>query len=153
MHVNLLRPLRRLAADEHGFTMIFALMVMLISSLLAAAAFLATNEDVSLTRSYTSQQKAYYAALAGVDEYKFQLTANPNYWLTCPKTEAPITKAAKVPVPGNSEEEYEATTLGANGHALCTSGAQPTIIETSGTASGTFRIESTGFSGGKKRSG
>jgi Tfp pilus assembly protein PilX len=146
------KALRRLAADEHGYTIFFALMVMLVSSLLAAAAFLATNEDVSLTRSYTSQQKAYYAALAGIDEYKYQLTANPNYWLTCPSSENPVTKLAKTPVPGNSEEEYEDTTLGANGHALCTSGAQATIIETAGTASGTFRIESTGFSNGKKRS-
>jgi hypothetical protein len=146
------RALRRLAADEHGYTIFFALMVMLVSSLLAAAAFLATNEDVSLTRSYTSQQKAYYAALAGIDEYKYQLTANPNYWLTCPSSENPVTKLAKTPVPGNSEEEYEDTTLGANGHALCTSGAQATIIETAGTASGTFRIESTGYSNGKKRS-
>jgi hypothetical protein len=152
MRLNPLRPLVRLAADEHGFTMIFALMVMLVGSLLAAAAFLATNEDVALTRSYTSQQKAYYAALAGIDEYKYQLTANPNYWLTCPTSENPVTKTAKVPVPGNSEEEYEDTTVGANGHATCTSGLQATIIETSGTASGTFRIESTGFSGGKKRS-
>jgi hypothetical protein len=138
-------PLRALASDERGFTMFFALMVMLVSSLLAAAAFLATNEDVALTRSYSSQQRAYYAALAGIDEYKFQLSANPNYWLTCPKL-------AKASVPGATEEESEAITLGANGHAACTANSQPTIIETSGTASGTFRIESTGFSGGKKRS-
>jgi len=145
MRLKLPTPLRALASDERGFTMFFALMVMLVSSLLAAAAFLATNEDVALTRSYGSQQKAYFAALAGIDEYKFQLSADPNYWLTCPTT-------AKASVPGATEEEDEVTTLGANGHALCTANSQPTIIETSGTASGTFRIESTGFSGGKQRS-
>jgi hypothetical protein len=152
MRLKATAPLRRLAHDEHGFTMIFALMVMLVGSLLATAAFVATNEDVSLNRSYTSSQKAYFAALAGVDEYKFQLTANPNYWLTCPAAENPVTKGVKVPVPGATEEEYAVKTIGANGHPACTANVQATIIETSGTASGTFRVEATGYSGGKERS-
>jgi hypothetical protein len=145
-------PLRRLARDESGFTMVVALTVMLVGSLLAAAAFLATNEDVALTRTYNSQQKAYFAAVAGVDAYKYQLTANPNYWLTCPKSENPAKTSTKVPVPGTPEEEYEVLTLGANKNAACISGKQGTIVETSGTASGTFRVKSTGFSGGKERS-
>lgn len=128
--------------------MVVALMVMLIGSLLAAAAFVATNEDVALTRSYTSQQKAYFAAEAGIAVYKYQLTANPNYWQACPKTEA----SPAPTVPGTTDESYEYKTLGANKNATCTSGKQATIIETSGTASGTFRVESTGFSGGRKRS-
>ena len=138
-------------ADERGFTMVVALMVMLVGSLLAAAAFVATDEDAALTKTYSSQQKAYFAALAGVDEYKYQLTANPNYWLNCPSSENPVNKAARVPVPGTPDEEYEVKTLGANGNATCSAGLQKTIVETSGTASGTFRIQSTGFSGGKKR--
>jgi hypothetical protein len=128
--------------------MVVALMVMLVGSLLATAAFVATNEDVALTRSYTSQQKAYFAAQAGIEVYKYQLTANPNYWQACPKTEA----SPAPTVPGTTDESYEYKTLGANKNATCTSSKQATIIETSGTASGTFRVESTGFSGGRKRS-
>jgi Tfp pilus assembly protein PilX len=140
--------LRRLGHDERGFTMIVALMVMFIATLLAAAAFVATTEDAALTRTNTNQQKAYFAALAGINAYKYQITANPNYWQTCPKTESP----AKLPVPGATEEEYSVKTLGANGNATCTSGKQATIVETSGTASGTFRVQSTGYSAGKERS-
>jgi hypothetical protein len=152
MRLKSTAALRRLARDERGFTMIFALMVMLVGSLLATAAFVATNEDVSLNRSYTSSQKAYFAALAGVDEYKFQLTSNPNYWLTCPASVNPVGGGEKVPVPGATEEEYAVKTIGANGHPACTSGSQATIIETGGTAVGTFRVEATGYSGTKTRS-
>jgi Tfp pilus assembly protein PilX len=151
MRLRLTALARRIARDERGFTMVVALMVMLVGSLLAAAAFVATDEDAALTKTYSSQQKAYFAALAGVDEYKYQLVANPNYWLNCPTSENPANKAAKVPVPGTADEEYEVKTLGANGHTTCAAGEQKTIIETAGTASGTFRIQSTGFSGGKHR--
>jgi len=125
--------------------MIFALVVLLVGSLLTAAAFAAATEDIALTRTYTSQQSAYAAAVAGVNEYKYQMSANPNYWNTCPS-------ATGVKVPGSSEETYSVKTLPATGHAKCESGKQATIVEASGSASGTFRIESTGKAGNKERS-
>ena len=50
--------------------MVFAIVVLLVSSLLVAAAFVAANGDVKLTHANTSHKKAYYAALAGIAAYK-----------------------------------------------------------------------------------
>ena len=137
--------LRRLVQDERGFTMFFALMVLFVASLLAAGAFVAATGDIRLTGTSTSQSKAYYAALAGIDQYKYQMNVNTNYWKLCPG-------AANVPVPATTDESYTvktlpSTTWAAAGHSACESEKQASIIDTAGSASGTFRIESTGFSG------
>jgi Tfp pilus assembly protein PilX len=134
---------RRLARDEQGFAMIFALMVLVISSLLVAAALAATTEDSHLNQTYLNQQKAYVAAQAGIDEYKYQLNTNPNYWIACPKAE-------NVTVPGTTDETYTVKTLHSEGHTQkeCEEGKKQTaIIEAANSASGTFRIESTGTAG------
>ena len=140
---------RRLARNEHGFAMIFALTVLFVAGLLAAAAFTATSEDVTLTRTYSNQQKAYFAALAGLDEYKYELSANPNYWTECPKT------ASAVAVPGTPDESYTFKTLPssqwvAKSHTTCEAGKQLSIIESANSASGTFRVEATGTVSGNK---
>jgi Tfp pilus assembly protein PilX len=137
MHMTLTTFSRRLARSEHGFAMVFALMVLFISGLLAAAAFMATNEDVTLTRTYSNQQKAYFAALAGLDEYKYELSANPNYWNSSCKASAEAT------VPGTTDEKYTYKTLGATGRT-CEEGKQLSIIESADSASGTFRVLATG---------
>jgi hypothetical protein len=122
--------------------MIVALLVMLVTSLLVTAAFVGANGDIKLTRTDTSQTKAYYAALAGISEYKYQLKSNPNYWLKCPTT-------GEVKVTGTADETYTVKTLHSSKHteSECKAGKQSAILETSGSAIGTFRIESTGTSG------
>lgn len=148
MHVRPPTILRRLSRDEQGFTMIIALVALIVGGLLAAAALLAATQDVTLTGTYVNQQKAYSAALAGINEYKYQLSANPNYWTTCPEEpERAVTGAAA--------ETYKVKTLPstawvAKGHTKCESGKQLSIIETADSASGTFRIESTGTITGSK---
>jgi hypothetical protein len=129
--------------------MIVALLVMFITSLLIAAVFVSTNGDIKLTRTDTSQKQAYYAAQAGISRYKYQLNTEPNSWLTCPSYEHTV--------PGASEEKYAVKTLPsssweAKGRTTCESGKQSSIVQSSGSANGTFRIESTGESGGVKRS-
>jgi type II secretory pathway pseudopilin PulG len=143
-----MRPMsrrQRRARGEDGFTMIFVVMVLFVGSLLVGGALAAATEDIHLTSVDTSQKKAYFAALAGIDTYKYQLNANPNYWLTCPGVN-------KVTVPGTTDESYTYKTLPSTGHAKCESGKQATIVEAASSASGTFRIQSTGVSGGKERS-
>ncbi|HST34340.1 MAG TPA: hypothetical protein VLJ80_12570 [Solirubrobacteraceae bacterium] len=105
-----------------------------------AAAFTAANGDVKLTRRATIQTKAYYAALAGVNRYQYQLTSSPEYWTKCPTLG---TEATPLKVTGATDENYTVKTLGSTGHT-CESGKQATILETGGTAKGTFRILSTG---------
>jgi Tfp pilus assembly protein PilX len=141
------RRLARVAGSEDGFTMIFAIMILLVASLLVAGVFVSAQGDITLTRNNTSQSKAYYAALAGISRYKYKLNSEPNSWEECPEF------SSEVPSPkGKTEETYTVKTLPSSGHTSCVAHKQISIIESSGSANGTFRIESTGESGGVKRS-
>jgi len=142
------RLLPRLA-DDRGFTMIIAIMVMFVTSLLLVAAFTAANGEVHNSQINVEQKQAYYAALAGVQEYEYQLQFNPNYWQTCPEP--------KGAVPGEETESYAVTTLSAKTNPEASkkcNAANPfsTIIESSGTLANTFRIKSVGKSGKESRS-
>ena len=53
--------------------MIIALGVMLVTSLLLVAVFTAANGDIFVSHENVTQQQAYYAALAGVQEYEYKL--------------------------------------------------------------------------------
>jgi len=144
MHLIDSQHQHRAMQDESGFAMVFAVMLLLVSTLLVAAAITAARQDVGLTRVNSNQQRAYFAALAGVDAYKYQLSANSSYWGTCPK--APVPPATEpVAVPGAKEEAYTYETLPSTGHATCGEPVELTnIIETANSASGTFRIKVTG---------
>jgi Tfp pilus assembly protein PilX len=126
----------RRAREQDGFTMIFALLTLLIGGLLVAAAFSAADGDIRVTQRGSTQAKAYYAALAGINRYQYQLTSSPESWTKCPTI-------APAKVTGTTDESYSVKTLGATGHT-CESGKQATILETTGVAKGTFRILSTG---------
>jgi Tfp pilus assembly protein PilX len=139
------KTLTRAARREDGFTLIFALIVLFVGGLLVAGAFAAVSGDIDVTRRDTSQKKAYYAALAGVEQYKARLNTTEKYWFTCPKGE-------NIKLTGTNDETYSFKTLPASGHTTCEAKNQLSVIEGPGHASGTFRIESTGTSGGAKRS-
>ena len=138
------RPLR--LAGEDGFTMIIALGVMLVTSLLLVAVFTATNADVHLSHVDTQQKQAYLAAVTGVQEYEHKLQANADYWETA--CEGP-----KGAVPGESYESYKTEVLPANGHETCST-ANPfsTMIESTGVNANTFRVKSIGTVGKETRS-
>lgn len=147
MRIANIHKLHRSARREDGFTMIIAIMVMFVTSLILAAVFTAANGDIKLTSTDSHQKSAYYAALAGVSAYRYQLNANPNYWNTCPSK-------ANAKVPGATGEEYTVKTLASTGHteAECKEGKLSAIVESNNTAKGTFRIESTGTYSGETRS-
>jgi hypothetical protein len=139
--------IRRAAAREDGFTMIVAIMALFISSLLVAAVFVGVSGDVTLTRASTSQKEAYYAAMAGISAYKYELSANTSYWKTCPSiAEGKVPSSTEA---SSTQETYKVKTLPATGstESECLSGKQSAILEASGSAVGTFRIESTGIYG------
>ncbi len=123
---------------EHGFTMIIALGVMFVSSLLLVAAFTAVNGDINNSHENVTKQQAYYAALAGVQEYEYKLEANSSYWENC----EPLSSTLE------SGERFEVTLLPAEGQAKCNP-ANPfeTEIESSGAAANTFRVKSVGCAG------
>ncbi|MGH2854181.1 MAG: hypothetical protein ACRDLF_08330 [Solirubrobacteraceae bacterium] len=140
------RGVRLLLASQDGFTMLIALGVMLVASLLMVAAFEAAQGDISLSHKDTLQKQAYYAALAGVEEYEYHLQANPDYWETC--------AAPSNPVPNEAGERYEIKLLPAStapvGTKTCSTGSPfASMIQSSGANANTFRIESIGTAGNK----
>jgi hypothetical protein len=140
-------PLIRKMSGEDGFTLILALSTMLVTSLLLAAAFAGVNNEILSTRRSNTQKQSYYAALAGVQQFEYDLQANPDYWETC---EGIAEKA----VPGESSEHYVVKVLPAKGgeSAECP-GANPftTIIYSEPPLTNTFRIKSTGYAGSAQR--
>jgi Tfp pilus assembly protein PilX len=132
------RPLR---ARQEGFTMIAVLGVMFVTSLTLIAAYAVANSDMHLSHEDTNQKQAYYAALAGVQEYEHQLQSNPDYWQTCEGPSSPALEA--------TSERYEVEVLAASNTAKGTkcSPSNPfgTVIESEGPLANTFRIRSTGY--------
>jgi Tfp pilus assembly protein PilX len=68
---------------QDGFTLILALLVLLITALMLVAAFTAANGEIHLTSTDTAQKKAFYAAEAGLEDYEYQLTQDGNYLTYC----------------------------------------------------------------------
>jgi Tfp pilus assembly protein PilX len=136
--------LSRILRSQDGFTMMLALSVMLITSLLLVAGYAATNGDIRESHRDTVQKQAYYAALAGVQEFEYQMQTNPDYWETCP------TPASAVPEEAGAR--YEVKILPASsaptGTTKClTANPFQTAIESTGSEANTFRIESVGCAG------
>ncbi|MGA2320259.1 MAG: hypothetical protein ABSG95_05895 [Solirubrobacteraceae bacterium] len=128
------------ARSQDGFTMIIALGVMFVTSLLLVAAFTAVQGDIHLTHIDTTQKQAYYAALAGVQEYQYLEETNPDYWQTCGTPQGSV--------PQETNARYEIKLLPANNTTACsTSNPFGTMIESTGSLANTFRIESVGCAG------
>lgn len=123
--------------------MIIALGVMLVTSFLLVAAFTLANGNIQNSHDSLTQKQAYYAALAGVQEYEYQLQANPDYWQTCDEP------SGTLPEDG---ESYQITLLPASSAPEKTTKcntANPfaTMIESKVPLANTFRIKSTGKAG------
>ncbi|HMD56654.1 MAG TPA: hypothetical protein VKG82_04205 [Solirubrobacteraceae bacterium] len=137
------------ARSQAGFTMIIAIGVMFVTSLLLVGAFtLAVGEDEASHNDLVRKQ-AYYAALAGVQEYEYEMQANPDYWEKC--------NGPNNPVAGEGNERYEDKVLGASSapseyKGECSS-SNPfaSAIENKGALANTFRIQSIGYAGKASR--
>jgi hypothetical protein len=122
---------------EDGFSLIIVLSVMLVTSLIVAAAFTATRADLPLTQASTHHTQAQYAALAGVQEYDYQLQNNPDYWESCEGPSGELEGA-----------HYEVKVLPATGASECKASSPfTTAIQSKGTLANTFRIEATACAG------
>jgi Tfp pilus assembly protein PilX len=69
--------------DERGFTMIIVLMVLMVASLMATAAFETVRRDNVAGRYAGDTKQAYAAAQAGLAWYQSQLAKDPTYWAQC----------------------------------------------------------------------
>jgi Tfp pilus assembly protein PilV len=134
-----LPPLARVR-NQDGFSLIIVLSVMLVTSLIVAAAFTATRADLPLTQQSTHHTQAQYAALGGVQEYDYQLQNNPDYWESCEGPSGELEGAY-----------YEVKVLPSTGQTACSASSPfTTAIESKGKLANTFRIESTACAGPAK---
>jgi Tfp pilus assembly protein PilX len=152
------RSPRLSAREERGFSLVVAIVVLAAATLLLFAAFDAVFDNVQVTRNNLDQQRALLAAQAGLSAYEQQLSANQNYWTTCPGPNGTtgvsgVTGATSAAVPGGTDdgstERYRYANLPATGttYTGC-SAANPiasTIQGTTGTP-GTFRVKVIGYS-------
>jgi type II secretory pathway pseudopilin PulG len=130
----------RLSA-EHGFTMVVALGVLLVSSLLLTAVFFALQGEIQSGTTDLASKRAYAAATAGINAYLYQLNQNPNYWNTC----ANDTQSTPVSVPGSADgAKYTYAPVYANGNTACTSNVINSLID---NTTGTIRMVFTGTAG------
>jgi Tfp pilus assembly protein PilX len=150
MYVTARHISRRLKSspDERGFTMLLALYVLIITTLLIGASYIAVLGDSGLSRNDLDQKRAYAAAQAGIAQYDYDLNQNPNYWETCATPSGTIGATDS-----GSTESYSIRPVPATGYSSCsTSNAISSMIEGSGSAAaGTFRIASTGTSNNVSR--
>ena len=63
--------------------MILAVVTMMISAVLVAAALSSASGDFHLINNDLTQKKAYYAAQAGISDYAFHLNQDVNFWTYC----------------------------------------------------------------------
>jgi Tfp pilus assembly protein PilE len=142
----ILRKIRALLRSQDGFTMMLALSVMLVTSLLLVAGYTATNGDIQTSHRDTLQKQAYYAALAGIQQFEYQMQANPNYWEGCPTPSS----VASEELGARYEDEILYASSAPAGTTKCVSGNPfKTAIESTGTQANTFRVLSVGCAGPK----
>lgn len=148
--------------------MIIAIGVMFVTSLLLVATFTAANGEIHLSATDTASKKAYYAALAGIENYENHLTEDGNYLTYCTNPPEPNAALNQVRETTHREkimsetgefldEEYAiqllpAESAPANDRKCDPNNLVETMLEEKAPgAVGTFRIESTGYSGNQRR--
>ncbi len=132
----------RLAA-EHGFTMLIALGVLSVTTLLAGAAYVAVLGDTHASRHDLDAKRAYAAAGAGVNDYLYQLNQDPDYWKTC--TPNDLQTITGVPGATKTSVQYSFQYILANGSTSCsTSDPITSLID---TPTGMLQMKFIGYSG------
>ena len=143
-------------------TVLLALFVLTLTTLILGAVYQAVTNDTQGTRLDLDQSRAYAAAQAGIAAYTYELNQNPNYWRSCPTSGPSSNPWVAVPnsTDGGSTEYYSyqpiAASTAPNNDQVCDpNNPEGTMIEgfqlSTGAVSaqlGTFRIEASGKSNG-----
>jgi Tfp pilus assembly protein PilX len=152
--------------DESGFALVSVLILLMVGTMFALAAWSSSKADVKPVAQDRSSKQAYAAAEAGINYYLFRLGQDNAYWNNCDQVPPPsstepnpvnldgATTLRWRNVPGTTTT-YAIELLPQNGVSAvgtwCTPGAtaQASLLD---TASGTLQIRSTGQAGGVRRS-
>ncbi len=149
-------PLRR-ADSEAGFTMIMTVIGLTAIVAMVLVAVTSVRGDIHTSAYDLDQKQAYEAAKAGIDDYAYHLFAQNSYWTSCDNVSSPSavnqvgSTTKQRSVPGNTGATYAIELLPSttqSTYSQCnTSNPTLSMLESSGTLKGTFRIRATGFSG------
>ncbi|HEY1517180.1 MAG TPA: hypothetical protein VGF91_12225 [Solirubrobacteraceae bacterium] len=148
--INFVRALRRRLAAQDGFTMVVALGVLAVTSLLIAAVYVAVDGGVQLTQRDLNGQRAYYAARAGENAFLYQLNQNPSFWSTCSNDYQPTPTAVPGSTTGGMYSFVPVYNPGYTNSTCTTATAISALIDTN---TGSLRMEFTGYSGPPNASG
>ena len=139
------------ARREDGFTMLAAIGAMLAVMALSVTAFAAANGDIRFATVNHDQRKAYAAAEAGVADFLFRLSRDPDAWSRCETAPAPakISKAwngvgadvRKWRAIEDTGTSYAIEVLPADGYPACDPNVPLSIMDPD---TGTFSIRATG---------
>jgi hypothetical protein len=142
--------LQAAAKAEHGFTLVAVLGIMLVVIGFSVAALSSAQGDQKPGLADKDRKQAYAAAEAGIADYLARLAANTDYWRKCTDDTTNLALNQRwdgvsarrwAPVP-NSAASYTIELLPANTATGCDkNNPEATFID---TATGTFRIRSTG---------
>ena len=146
------------ARSERGFTMLLALVVLIITTLLLGGAYVAVLTDTHLSRNDLDQKRAYSAAQAGIEQYNYDLNQNPNFWENCVPPSGTIGAADSGSTESYVDYAVVASTAPTGTTTCSTSNPIGTMVEantlangSANPAAGTFRLASTGTSNGVSR--
>jgi type II secretory pathway pseudopilin PulG len=146
------------ARGERGFTMLLALVVLIITTLLLGGAYVAVLTDTHLSRNDLDQKRAYSAAQAGIEQYNYDLNQNPNFWENCVPPSGTIGAADSGSTESYVDYAVVASTAPTGATTCSTSNPIGTMVEantlangSANPAAGTFRLASTGTSNGVSR--
>jgi Tfp pilus assembly protein PilX len=147
--------------SQSGFSMIMVVVGLSLATALGAVAVAAVRGDIQSTHNSLDRQQAYEAAKAGLNDYVFHLHKDTAYWTHCteaqPANNAINQQGSTVKrraVPGGTGSTYAIELLPSTTqttYSQCsTAKPEASMLESSGTFRGTFRIRATGFAGKSK---
>jgi Tfp pilus assembly protein PilX len=155
---------RSVKSEQSGFALVSVLILMLVGTLFALAAWSTSKADIKPSGRDRASKQAYAAAEAGINYYLFRLTQNNAYWSDCDQVDTG-TAVNPVNLEGatnlrwrtiqQGSAQYAIELLAQNGvnpvGAWCNPGASATgaLLDAS---TGTLQIRSTGQSEGVRRS-
>jgi Tfp pilus assembly protein PilX len=152
--------------DESGFALVSVLILMMVGTLFALAAWSSSQADIPASTKDRASKQAYAAAEAGINYYMFRLGQNNAFWTDCDQVPAPnSTEPNPVNLEGattlrwrnvpSTTNQYAIELIAQNGVTptgnWCTPGATAaaSLLD---SASGTMQIRSTGRVGNVRRS-
>jgi Tfp pilus assembly protein PilX len=151
-------------SDQTGFALVSVLILMLVGTLFALAAWTTSKADIKPSGQDRASKQAYAAAEAGINYYLFRLNQDNAYWSNCDQVDTgtainPVNLEGATTLRWRTIQggtsQYAVELLAQNGvnpvGTWCSPGAtaSASLLD---SATGTLQIRSTGQSEGVRRS-